>query len=232
MVLLGVPSDAPQLHAFPLIMARRSLAGSLIGGIKETQEMLDFVLHFVVIIPLYNKSAYIAKAIESVLNQSFGDFELIIINDGSTDDGSEKVKQFSDTRIRLINQPNAGVSAARNYGVDKAKYEYIAFLDADDWWHPNFLEEMKRLIEKYRDAALYGSNFFIVKNGINYSSTVGLDKTFKEGYIDYCEVYASTFCVPINCSFVVVSKKVFLEEHGFKTQLAFGEDFDLWIRIY
>src|ERR1041385_1644883 len=111
---------------------------------------------FSVVIPLYNKSTHVVKTINSVLNQTFEIFELIVINDGSTDDGPDKVKGFSDKRIRLINQTNAGVSQARNKGVDLASYEYIAFLDADDWWDIHFLEEMKGLIEKYSEAALYG----------------------------------------------------------------------------
>ena len=134
---------------------------------------------FSVVIPLYNKSAYIGKCIQSVLNQTFREFEIIIINDGSTDDGFEQVHRIfnsirentaqesnlrynnlepflkitysipntmHDIKITLINQKNSGVSTARNNGVKTAFYDYIAFLDADDWWESNYLEEMKYLI--------------------------------------------------------------------------------------
>ncbi len=186
---------------------------------------------FTVIIPLYNKSGHILKCVHSVLSQTYSQFELIIVNDGSTDDSLNEIEQIKDERVRVFSQQNKGVSSARNNGVKEARYNHVAFIDADDWWDPHFLEEMKGLIEKYPDADMYGSNFYIVKNEINHSSTVGVDKDFKDGYIDYCEVYAKTFCVPINCSFVVVPKSIFQTEHGFKSELKYGEDFDLWIRI-
>ena len=91
-----------------------------------------------VVIPLYNKEKYIKRAIESVLNQTFQKFEIIVVNDGSTDKSAEIVQNIKDPRIRLINQKNAGVSAARNRGIQEAKYEYIAFLDADDFWEKIF----------------------------------------------------------------------------------------------
>ena len=185
---------------------------------------------FSIVIPLYNKRDYVSKAVHSVLNQTYSDFELIVIDDGSTDDGFEKVRQFEDKRLHMVKQANAGVSSTRNKGVSMAQYEYIAFLDADDWWHSTFLAEMKELIASYSEATLFGSSYYIVKNQQNRSASIGLPKGFR-GYIDYFEVYAATFWVPINCSFVVVKKSVFEAVEGFKPQLKFGEDFDLWVRI-
>ncbi|MGK0328124.1 glycosyltransferase family 2 protein [Polaribacter sp.] len=186
---------------------------------------------FSIIIPLYNKFAYIEKAVKSVLAQTFANFELIIVNDGSTDESVNVVQQFTDLRIRIINQPNLGVSSARNKGVNKANYDYIAFLDADDWWDKNFLEEMNRLKEQVPEAGIYGCNYFHVKNKQNKVSKVGLTEGFKSGYINYFETYSKTFAVPFNCSFVVVKKQVLLEYDGFNHNLKFGEDFDLWVRI-
>lgn len=192
---------------------------------------------FSIIIPLYNKSAYIEKAIQSVFAQTYQEFELIVVNDGSTDDGLTKVNLYlhsllnPKSEIKLINQPNSGASTARNNGVKAAKYDYIAFLDADDWWESNFLEEMKSLVEKCNVAALFGSNYYYVKNGQNRLEDKGLPISFSSGYIDYISLYASEFVVPINCSFVVVRKNAFLAEGGFKASLKFGEDFDLWIRL-
>ena len=186
---------------------------------------------FSVVIPLFNKSAYVEKAIESVLRQTLSGFELIIVNDGSTDDSVAKVARFTDARLTLINQANQGVSTARNNGASHARFEYIAFLDADDWWDERFLAEMKTLITDFPEAALYGSGYFVVKNGMNTPAQVGVLPGFKAGYINYFDVYARTFWVPVNCSFVVVKKSVFKESGGFTPTLRFGEDLDLWLRI-
>jgi glycosyltransferase involved in cell wall biosynthesis len=167
----------------------------------------------------------------SLLNQTFTHFELIVINDGSTDNGIDLVKTFDDPRIRIVNQPNSGVSIARNNGVKSAKYNYVAFLDADDWWDIQFLQEMKELIESFPDAALYGCNYYYVKNGINRVADKGLSDGFECGYIDYIKIYGSSFCAPINCSFVVVQKEAFMQSGGFNPVLKLGEDFDLWIRL-
>lgn len=186
---------------------------------------------FSVIIPLYNKAPYIAKAIESVLGQTYRDFEVIVIDDGSTDQSLEAAKTFENKSITIISQPNSGVSTARNNGVKLAKHPYICFLDADDWWHPTFLEEMKRLITDFPDAGIYGSGYYIVKNGQERIAPIGVPQGFEQGIIDYCEVYAKTLCMPLTSISVVIPKHIFDEEKGFKSQLKFGEDFDLWIRI-
>lgn len=89
---------------------------------------------FSIVIPLYNKEKSITTTINSVLNQTCGDFELIIVNDGSTDTSLEIVQSIKDERIRIINQKNGGVSSARNQGIIEAKFDWIAFLDADDLW--------------------------------------------------------------------------------------------------
>lgn len=186
---------------------------------------------FSVIIPLYNKAPYIAKAIESVLGQTYRDFEVIVIDDGSTDQSLEAAKAFENKSITIISQPNSGVSTARNNGVKIAKHPYICFLDADDWWHPTFLEEMKRLITDFPDAGIYGSGYYIVKNGQERIAPIGVPQGFERGIIDYCEVYAKTLCMPLWTGAVIVPKNIFDEEGGFKSQLKLGEDFDLWIRI-
>lgn len=186
---------------------------------------------FSVIIPLYNKAPYVAKAIESVLGQTYRDFEVIVIDDGSTDQSLEVAKTFENKSITIISQPNSGVSTARNNGVKIAKHPYICFLDADDWWHPTFLEEMKQLITDFPDAGIYGSGYYIVKHGQERIAPIGVPQGFERGIIDYCEVYAKTLCMPLWTGAVIVPKNIFDEEGGFKSQLKLGEDFDLWIRI-
>ncbi len=185
---------------------------------------------FSVIIPLYNKEQYIAKAIDSVLAQTYTDFELIIVNDGSLDSSLKIVNQFDDYRIRIINQPNQGVSIARNNGVKAAKYDYIAFLDADDWWDKSFLKEMNSLIDEYPGAGVYGSKYFWVKNGKTKESINHESSDFR-GYMNYLKAYTFAWWMPLNSISVVIPKTIFLNENGFKKELKFGEDFDLWIRI-
>ena len=198
---------------------------------------------FSIIIPLYNKAPYIEKAIRSVLSQTYQEFELIVIDDGSTDSSFEIANQIiteilADRTIspplggfRGASQPNAGVSTARNHGVALAQYPYIAFLDADDWWAPTFLEEMKNLIEEFPDAGIYGSSYYYVKNNENRFAQIGVDKDFERGYINYCQVYAKTLWMPLTSISVVLPKNIFEAEQGFNPQLKLGEDFDLWIRI-
>jgi len=197
---------------------------------------------FSIIIPLYNKANHIEKAIRSVLNQSYHEFEVIIVNDGSTDNSMEVVNHYLHAQekegnssllqhVRIIHQPNAGVSAARNTGVEAAQYDYIAFLDADDWWHKHYLVNLKSLIEDYPDAALYSSSYYQVKRGKKHPAPIGVEPGFKRGYIDYCKVYAQTLCMPVWTSATIIRKKVFEEFRGFSSTLKMGEDFDLWIRV-
>jgi len=114
-----------------------------------------------VVIPLYNKAPYIARALASVITQTCQDFEVIVIDDGSTDGGAEIVRRLDDTRIRVIRQENRGVSAARNRGIESARTDFIAFLDADDEWTPTHLEALLRLRDRYPHAGAYGTAYLI-----------------------------------------------------------------------
>lgn len=188
---------------------------------------------FSIIIPVYNKAPYVAKAIQSVLDQTYQEFELIVVDDGSTDNSLEVIKSLSLStfNFQLSTQVNSGVSTARNNGVAQAKYDYICFLDADDWWAPDFLKEMKNLIEKYPDAGIYGTSYFKVKDKKNIKANIGVETNFTDGVINYCQVYAKTLWMPLTSISVAIPKNVFEKEKGFKPQLKLGEDFDLWIRI-
>lgn len=184
-------------------------------------------MRFSVIIPLYNKESYIEKTLVSVLSQTFKNYEVIVINDGSSDNSlavAEKVL-CGIWNVRIINQENSGVSVSRNNGIAAANGEYICFLDADDWWEPRFLEEMDRLIKDYPDAGLYCTNYYYVHNK---KSVVKLD--IPTGYFNYCKEYARTLCM-IATSSCCSSRAVLTEMGGFKPHLKLGEDFDLWIRI-
>lgn len=186
---------------------------------------------FSVIIPLYNKASYVRKALESVIEQTYKEWELVVVDDGSIDGSGDIVKAIHDNRIRLVRQDNAGVSAARNRGVAESTAPYICFLDADDWWEPIFLEEMARVIERHPNAGIYGTSYYIVKNGKKRIAPIGVDNGFGEGEINYCRVYAKTLCMPLTSISVCIPRKVFDEVGGFPTSIKLGEDFMLWLSV-
>lgn len=194
------------------------------------------MIRFSVIMPLYNKAPYVRKAVESVVGQTYRDWELIVVDDGSNDDGSNILTAIADPRIRLVRQENAGVSAARNRGVALSgeaafRSPFICFLDADDWWEPTFLEEMAALIERHHDAGIYGTGYWIVKNGRRRLAPIGVEEGFAEGEINYCQVYARTLCMPLTSITVCIPRRVFDEAGGFPLGITLGEDFLLWLRI-
>lgn len=185
-------------------------------------------MKFSVIVPVYNKKPYVRKALRSILAQSFKDFELIVVNDGSSDGSLEEMEDVLSgvKNARIINQANAGVSTARNNGVAASSGEYLCFLDADDWWEPTFLEEMAQLIEEYPEAGLYSTNYYYIKHK---RAVAKLD--IPTGYYNYCREYANRLCQPAWTGAVCMRKSMFDEFGGFKAHLKLGEDFDLWIRI-
>lgn len=192
-------------------------------------------MRFSVIIPLYNKAPYVSKTIDSVLAQSFRDFELVVVDDGSMDGSAEIADQAIAGReqCRLIRQCNAGVAVARNNGVAASRGAYLCFLDADDWWEPTFLEEMDRLIDEYPEAGIYGTNYTIVNETKHKTrvARIGVEDGFEKGCINYCQAYAKTMYMPLWTGAVCVPRNVFAEMQGFPKDIALGEDFLLWIRI-
>lgn len=192
-------------------------------------------MKFSVIIPLYNKGPYVAKAIQSVLAQSFMDYELIVMDDGSKDDSAEIAAHAIGGKgnCRLIRQENAGVSMARNNGVAASHGDYLCFLDADDWWEPTFLEEMSKLIEEFPDAGIFGTNYTIVNETKHKTrvAPIGVECGFHKGYINYCQVYAKTLAMPLTSISVAIPRFVFKEMKGFPKGIKLGEDFLLWIHI-
>ena len=192
-------------------------------------------MRFSVIIPLYNKAANVAKAIESVLSQTNSDYELVIMDDGSTDDSfiiaSKSIKERDNCHI--YRQQNAGVSMARNNAVARSSGDYLCFLDADDWWAPTFLEEMKGLIDALPEAGIYGTNYTIVDEAKHKTrvAPVGVASGLRKGYINYCQVYAKTLAMPLWTGAVCIPRPIFYEMHGFPEGIRLGEDFLLWIKI-
>lgn len=188
---------------------------------------------FSVVIPLFNKEPHIQRTINSVLAQKVQDFEIIIVDDGSTDNSAEVVKNFKDQRIRLIKQKNAGVSAARNNGIKEAKADLIAFLDADDEWEPSFLETVLRLRYKYPEAGAYATAFeTYYENGkkIKYSCKM-IPPAPWEGLLLNYFLIASLNDMPISTSSICIPKNILLEFGGFQEGLLIFEDSDLWGKI-
>src|SRR5690554_4366466 len=135
---------------------------------------------FSIIIPLYNKENSVFETLNSVFNQSFSEFEVILVNDGSSDNSLKVVQKFMDPRLKVYSKENGGVSDARNYGISKAENEYIAFLDADDFWESFYLEKMRELIHRYPDCGMYNSAY---RMNIN-SKIVELDFNVPLGVIE------------------------------------------------
>ena len=186
------------------------------------------IIRFSVIMPLYNKAAYVKKAIRSVLEQTYPHYELIVVNDGSKDNSAiiaeELLKEVPNAQ--LINQENAGVAVARNNGVAQAKGDYVCFLDADDWWDVSFLQEMQQFIKDYPEAGIWGTNYWYVKKGM----TRLMNQHIPNGYIDFCKEH-STLAQVLWTGSVCILKSIYNEMNGFKPFLKLGEDFDLWIRV-
>lgn len=192
-------------------------------------------MRFSVVIPLYNKAPYVVKAIESVFSQTFADYELVIMDDGSSDNSSAVAAKAIEgrTNCQFYRQQNAGVSMARNNAVARSKGDYLCFLDADDWWAPTFLEEMDRLIDEFPDAGIYGTGYMIVNETRHKTriAPIGVKTGFEQGYINYCQVYARTLAMPLTSISVAIPRHIFFEMHGFPKMVKLGEDFLLWARI-
>ncbi|MHA7060001.1 glycosyltransferase family 2 protein [Aquimarina sp. M1] len=188
---------------------------------------------FSIVIPLYNKEKHIGNTIRSVLDQNYIDYELIIINDGSTDGSEEIVNRYTDKRIQHFYTENRGVSNARNLGIEKANGKLIAFLDADDYWYPNHLDILFRLYTKFPDAGLYSTAY---EKRFNSSSVV--PATFKEikvtnkTFMNLDDFFESSSIDSIASSSVAaVPKDILTILNGFDPAITHGEDTDLWIRI-
>ena len=186
-------------------------------------------MKFSVIIPLYNKAPYVRKALETVCAQTYREYEIIVINDGSTDNSAiiagEYLNGVEGISYKILSQSNAGVSAARNNGVAQASGDYIAFLDADDWWEPTYLERMAQLIEDYPKAGLYACNYVYYKPGKTH---VALN--IPTGYINYPKSYYESGAMPVTSITAIMSRAVFEEMGGFPVGIKLGEDFLLWAK--
>ena len=186
-----------------------------------------------VVIPLYNKEKQIAHTLQSVLNQTFQDFEIVIVDDGSTDGSVDEVKKLTDPRIRLICQKNVGVSAARNRGIEEAKSDLIAFLDADDEWKPEYLATQYHLYQKYPECSVYACNYEFRDSKGKVTPTIirKLPFTGEDGILsNYFEVAICSH--PPICSISIMVKKQAIQAiGGFPIGIKSGEDLLTWARL-
>ncbi len=183
-----------------------------------------------VVMPLYNKVAEVERALRSVVEQSLSPCEIIVVDDGSTDGSGaiveRLIKECPDAGIRLITQKNSGVSAARNRGIEEAKGDYVALLDADDWWLSGYIAEVCRLMEYYPDADAYATAFDIV----NGSERVAAPVPTVEGYINPAEE-ALRGRYPIIPSTATLRKEAVTAVGGFPEGMRIGEDQWLWVSM-
>lgn len=189
---------------------------------------------FSVVIPLYNKELYIQRTIHSVLAQSHQNFEIIVVDDGSTDKSLQIVNSFNDERIKVVKQKNQGVSVARNTGIKEARHDFIALLDADDEWKKMYLEEISKAICNHPDYIAYATGHVRFKHGSNiYKPSIKfvpeksgeLKNYFKSCFWGNQVVTSSSVCL----------NKIVLEEINFvnlfPAGIKRGEDLDTWTRL-
>lgn len=176
-----------------------------------------------VIVPTYNRAAYVVRAVESVLAQTVKDFEIIVVDDGSTDNTKDVLGQYQD-KIRYIYQENKGPSAARNSGVLNARGEYIAFLDSDDRWLPDMLSAQLREFERDGGVGFVYTSMAIADEN---NKLTGETKPAKPVY-DIPDFFIDEGRIPMT----VMAKKELFDKFGlFSSELAVAEDEELWLRF-
>jgi glycosyltransferase involved in cell wall biosynthesis len=206
--------------------APRLAAGSFTGKIMKDVSSIKVSI----VMPLYNKEFYVLRAVKSALEQTYSNFELIIIDDGSTDNGPDLVRKISDDRIVLISQLNKGVSAARNAGIKIAKAEWIAFLDADDEWLPIHLEECLHILDvnpgliwccaAFKRRPLHENKYRTVHYPLSIPNHIIEDFCTADGIYEFAWT-----------SVMVIQREVIIDLGGFDETLRHGEDKFLWFKI-
>jgi glycosyltransferase involved in cell wall biosynthesis len=182
-----------------------------------------------VLVPVFNKAPYLRRSIDSVLAQTFDDFEIVFVDDGSTDGSADVIRSYADPRLRLVQQANAGAGAARNRALSEARAPLVALLDADDLWEPGFLATMTALASEYPQAGLLCAPYGFVEPGgarvlprrVGVPRRGILPSYFRSVAIGDQVATATSVCAP---------RAVFEALGGFPTE-PLGEDQDLWARI-
>jgi glycosyltransferase involved in cell wall biosynthesis len=179
---------------------------------------------FSVVIPLYNKELSIKNTLMSVLNQTFQDFEIVLVNDGSTDNSLAEALSIKDSRIRVIDKINEGVSSARNHGIANAKFEWICFLDADDLWIEDHLQTINQMRKEFPNDQVFCTSF--VRSTENFPLQEDYTTFIIEDYFEEAIKYHFFWT-----SVTAINIKIFNDVGVFSQDLSRGEDLELWARI-
>ena len=179
---------------------------------------------FSVIIPYYKKRKYIERCIDAVLLQTYQDFEIILVDDGSQDGVAQLIEEKYSEKVQLIQQENHGVSAARNKGIAAATHDYIAFLDADDYWSPFYLEKLAQIINQEKDIKIIGAHYTRNKSEVELKNN-SLDYFKFENY--FKAAIRNTY---FTSSSTIIKNIFFHNNPGFNSNLKRGEDIDVWLR--
>jgi glycosyltransferase involved in cell wall biosynthesis len=184
-----------------------------------------------VVVPLYNKAEYIERAISSLLKQTYPDFEVVVVDDGSTDGGADIVTEIAEPRVRMVRQENKGEGAARNRGIRESRGSLIAMLDADDEWDPEFLESVVALAQRFPDAGIYATGYrSVYRGGLITETSLASDGS------DMCirvYDYFKKACVAgfVWSSAQAIPRFVYDKVGGFDEATPIGIDLDMWGRI-
>ena len=181
---------------------------------------------FSVIIPLYNKEREVEATVRSVLAQTVQPLEIVVVDDGSTDDSRRVVESIGSPLVRLICQKNAGECAARNRAMSEARGEWFALLDADDCWKPEFLEEVAAMIAEWPDCGIYSTAFEVVSPTGRVRGNCPTERGVVENF--WRESMTHYVTIP---SATVLSRKVVEELGGFPEGMKMGGDQWMWIKI-
>lgn len=191
--------------------------------------MKNSSIYFSIIIPLYNKKDTIGGTLLSVLNQTFQCYEILVIDDGSTDSSFDLVNNIKllNSNIEIVRKVNGGASSARNEGIRRAKYDLIAFLDADDIWEPTYLEEQANMVLDYPEADMWGTAWNYYKNDQIISCHNPIPNNFRGIILNYFKNNFHLFWT----STTIIHKHVFYKIGFFDERIQMGEDLDMWSRI-
>lgn len=186
---------------------------------------------FSVVLPVYNSAPTIRTSVESILNQTLGDFEIVIVDDGSTDATPKILAGFDDPRIRLLHQTNNGVSAARNRGIENSRFPFICFLDADDIWYVDHLATLAEMIRTYPNEVMFATCHGILMNNGSYVDPNSVLDGIKDDMFMVNNMFRVIGPEILNTNSICIASSAFEATGMFEVGATVGEDTDMWFRM-